>query len=38
MLGTYALSSGNYDAYYNKALKARSIIMDEFENVSTGMI
>lgn len=33
MLGTYALSSGNYDAYYNKALKARSIIMDEFENV-----
>ena len=33
MLGTFALSSGNYDAYYNKALKTRSIIMDEFEKV-----
>jgi len=26
MLGTYALSSGYYDAYYNKALKVRTLI------------
>jgi len=30
MLGTYVLSSGYYDAYYNKALKARTVIRDEF--------
>jgi len=30
MLGTYVLSSGYYDAYYNKALKARTLIVDEF--------
>lgn len=30
MLGTYVLSSGYYDAYYNKALKARTIIRNEF--------
>lgn len=30
MLGTFALSSGYYDAYYKKALKARSIIIDEY--------
>jgi len=35
MLGTYALSSGYYDAYYKKALQVRSIIhksyMDAFD-------
>ena len=32
MLGTYALSSGYYDAYYNKAQKARTLIKMDFEN------
>lgn len=31
MLGTYALSSGYYDAYYLKALKVRSLIRQDFE-------
>ncbi|NIA17375.1 MAG: Asp-tRNA(Asn)/Glu-tRNA(Gln) amidotransferase subunit GatA [Planctomycetes bacterium] len=30
MLGTYALSSGYYDAYYLKALKVRNLIMADF--------
>jgi aspartyl-tRNA(Asn)/glutamyl-tRNA(Gln) amidotransferase subunit A len=30
MLGTYALSSGYYDAYYLKALKVRRLIADDF--------
>jgi aspartyl-tRNA(Asn)/glutamyl-tRNA(Gln) amidotransferase subunit A len=30
MLGTYALSSGYYDAYYNKALKVRRLIANDF--------
>ncbi len=30
MLGTYALSSGYYDAYYLKALKMRTLIREEF--------
>lgn len=30
MLGTYALSSGYYDAYYLKAQKARTLIMQDF--------
>lgn len=33
MLGTYALSSGYYDAYYLKALKVRTLIRREFEKV-----
>lgn len=33
MLGTYALSSGYYDAYYLKAQKARTLIKQDFENV-----
>ncbi|MEN8907147.1 MAG: Asp-tRNA(Asn)/Glu-tRNA(Gln) amidotransferase subunit GatA [Clostridiales bacterium] len=32
MLGTYALSSGYYDAYYNKALKVRTLIKRDFDN------
>jgi len=31
MLGTYALSSGYYDAYYLKALKVRTLIKNDFE-------
>jgi len=30
MLGTYALSSGYYDAYYLKALKVRRLIAEDF--------
>lgn len=33
MLGTYALSSGYYDAYYLKALKARRLIAEDFQQV-----
>ena len=32
MLGTYALSSGYYDAYYTKALKTRTLVCEDFEN------
>ena len=32
MLGTYALSSGYYDAYYVKAQKVRTLIMQDFLN------
>jgi aspartyl-tRNA(Asn)/glutamyl-tRNA(Gln) amidotransferase subunit A len=32
MLGTYALSSGYYDAYYLKALKVRRLIKEDFDN------
>ena len=30
MLGNFVLSSGYYDAYYNKALKAKKLIQDDF--------
>lgn len=30
MLGTYALSSGYYDAYYSKAQKVRTLIIESF--------
>lgn len=33
MLGTYVLSAGYYDAYYLKAMKVRSKILTDFENV-----
>ena len=33
MLGTYVLSHGYYDAYYNKARKLQKVITDEFEKV-----
>ncbi|MCL6585949.1 MAG: Asp-tRNA(Asn)/Glu-tRNA(Gln) amidotransferase subunit GatA [Anoxybacillus sp.] len=33
MLGTFALSSGYYDAYYKKAQKVRTLIKQDFENV-----
>ena len=31
MLGTYALSSGYYDAYYVKAQQVRTLITRDFE-------
>ncbi|MHC4983343.1 MAG: Asp-tRNA(Asn)/Glu-tRNA(Gln) amidotransferase subunit GatA [Planctomycetota bacterium] len=31
MLGTYTLSAGYYDAYYNKALKVRRLIANDFK-------
>lgn len=42
LLGTYVLSSGYFDAYYKKAQKVRSLIIDEFnrnfEKVDTIII
>lgn len=32
MLGTYVLSSGYYDAYYLKAMKVRSRVIEDFDN------
>lgn len=32
MLGTYALSSGYYDQYYNKAQKVRTVIIEDFKD------
>ncbi len=33
MLGTYALSSGYYDAYYKKAQQVRTLIKNEFDEL-----
>ena len=33
MIGTYVLSAGFYDAYYNRARKVRSLIKKDFEDV-----
>lgn len=35
LLGTYVLSSGYYDAYYNKAAKARAMIQSEYKEFFT---
>lgn len=32
MIGTYALSTGYYDAYYKKSLKARTKIINDYNN------
>jgi aspartyl-tRNA(Asn)/glutamyl-tRNA(Gln) amidotransferase subunit A len=32
LLGTYALSSGYYDAYYTKAARVRRLILEDFED------
>ena len=37
MLGTYALSSGYYDAYYLKAQKVRTLIMGDFLSAFEGV-
>jgi aspartyl-tRNA(Asn)/glutamyl-tRNA(Gln) amidotransferase subunit A len=36
MLGTYALSSGYYDAYYLKALKVRRLVKNDFDAAFAG--
>ncbi len=33
LLGTYALSSGYYDAYYKKASQVRTLIVEDYKNV-----
>ena len=33
MIGTYALSSGYYDAYYKKALQVRTLIKQDFDRI-----
>ena len=33
LLGTYALSSGYYDAYYKKALKVRTLIKNSYDKI-----
>lgn len=38
MVGTYVLSAGFYDAYYNRARKVRALIKKDFDDVfSTGI-
>ncbi|MES2436590.1 MAG: Asp-tRNA(Asn)/Glu-tRNA(Gln) amidotransferase subunit GatA [Patescibacteria group bacterium] len=37
MLGTYVLSSGYYDAYYNKAMKVRELLKQDFEKVFSSV-
>ena len=37
MLGTYALSSGYYDAYYKKAQQARTLIKMDFEKAFSSV-
>jgi len=38
MIGTYVLSAGFYDAYYNRARKVRALIKRDFEAVfATGI-
>lgn len=32
LFGTFVLSSGNFDAFYNRALKVRRMIFEEFQN------
>lgn len=32
ILGTYVLSSGYYDAYYNRAMKARTLVRRDYED------
>lgn len=36
MLGTYALSSGYYDAYYLKALEVRRLVKEDFDEAFAG--
>ena len=38
VLGNFVLSAGYYDAYYNKALRARRVIRDTLRTLSKNMI
>jgi aspartyl-tRNA(Asn)/glutamyl-tRNA(Gln) amidotransferase subunit A len=37
MIGTYVLSAGYYDAYYVKAMKLRTLILQEFQQAFEGV-
>lgn len=37
LIGAYTLSSGYYDAYYKKALKVRTLIKQDFDQVFQGV-
>lgn len=37
LMGTYVLSAGYYDAYYNKAVAVRRLIADEFAHAFQGV-
>jgi len=37
MVGTYALSTGYFDAYYSKALKARRLISNDYDTAFQGV-
>ena len=37
MIGTYVLSAGYYDAYYNKARRVRSLILRDFTEAFEGV-
>ena len=37
-LGTFALSSGYYDAYYKKSQKVRTLIKNDFDKVLKTMM
>jgi aspartyl-tRNA(Asn)/glutamyl-tRNA(Gln) amidotransferase subunit A len=36
LIGTYALSSGYYDAYYKKASQVRTLILEDFKTAFTA--
>ena len=37
MIGTYVLSAGYYDAYYVKAMKVRTLILNDFKRAFEGV-
>lgn len=37
MIGTYSLSSGYYDAYYNKAMQIRTLVKQDFEKTFSSV-
>ncbi len=37
MIGTFALSSGYYDAYYGRAMKVRTLVRGDYERVFGGV-
>jgi aspartyl-tRNA(Asn)/glutamyl-tRNA(Gln) amidotransferase subunit A len=37
MIGTFALSSGYYEAYYGRAMKVRTLIRQDYEKVFKGV-
>jgi len=37
LLGTFALSAGYYDAYYGRAMRARELLLEDFEDAFEGV-